>query len=89
MLGARGEHAIRLEASLGDQVVDEDADVRLVAPQLERRLASARAMRRVDPGDESLRRGLFVAGRAVDLPGEKQSARPASSRAAASARSAE
>ena len=39
MLRARREHAIRLEASLRDQVVDENADVRLVAPQLERRLA--------------------------------------------------
>ena len=72
MLRAGGEHPIRLEAALGDQVVDENPDVGLVAPQLERRRAPRRA-RRVDARHESLGRRLFVAGRAVDLPGEKES----------------
>ena len=40
--------------------------------ELERRRAAARALRGVDAGDQSLRRRLLVAGRAVDLPGEKQ-----------------
>jgi len=35
MFGSRSEHPVWLETSLGDQVVDEDADVCLVAPQLE------------------------------------------------------
>ena len=87
MLRARREHAIRLEASFRDQVVDEDADVRLVASQLERRLAP-RVPCRVDAGDDALRRRLFVAGRAVDLTREEQSRRLASSRGSGAARSA-
>ena len=35
MLRTRREHAIRLETTLRDQVVDQNADIRLVTPQLE------------------------------------------------------
>ena len=35
MLGARREHPVRLETAFRDQVVDQNADVRLVPPQLE------------------------------------------------------
>ena len=31
VLGAGGEHAVRLERALGDEVINEDADVGLVA----------------------------------------------------------
>ena len=37
MLGARREHSVRLETTLGDQVVHEDSDVGLVTTQFERR----------------------------------------------------
>ena len=72
MLGARREHPVRLEAALRDQIVDEDADVRLVAAAARTPLVAATRARRIDAGHEALRRGLFVARRAVDLSGEKQ-----------------
>src|SRR5262249_43192960 len=72
-LRAGREHPVRFQAAFGDQIVDEDANVRLVAPELEPVAAASKA-RRVDPRDQTLRRGFFVTGRAVDLPGEKESA---------------
>ena len=74
MLGPRREHPIGLETSLGDQIVDENADVRLVAPELEsaRPRASASAECGVDPCDQTLRRGFLVPRRAVDLSGQEQ-----------------
>src|SRR5829696_2720275 len=71
VLRARREHPVRLETSFGDQVVDEDADVCLVAPQLECRLA-ARTTRGVDARDHALGRGFLVAGSTVDLSREEQ-----------------
>ena len=71
MLRARREHPVRLEAALGDQVVHENADVALVAAEFERRFGRARA-RGIDARDNALRGRFFVAGRAVDLPGEKE-----------------
>ena len=69
------------------EIVDQDADVRLVAP--ERRTARPRdRLRGVDARDQSLRGGLLVAGRAVDLPGEKQPAHALASRASRRAPSA-
>ena len=87
MLGSRREHSVRLEATLRDQIVDQNADVGLVPSQFES-FAPDRQVRRVDAGDNSLRRGFLVTGRSVDLTREKQARRLASSRAAASARSA-
>src|SRR6266545_7912472 len=72
MLRARGEHAIRLEAPARRQIVDEHADVRLVAAEHDGFLSVAESCR-VDPGKQSLRGGLFVARRTVDLAREKQS----------------
>ena len=72
MLRARGEHSVRFEAAFRDQIVDKNADVRFVAPQLEPR-SGARALRRIDAGDKSLRRRLLVSRCPVDLAGEKQS----------------
>jgi hypothetical protein len=72
MLRARCEHPIRLETALRDQIVDEDADVRLVAPQLQRVSRSPRIFRRIGTRDETLRRGLFVALRAVDLSRQEE-----------------
>ena len=69
ILGAAGEHAIRLVDAPGDQVVDQDADVGLRAVEDQRRLALDR-QGGVDAGDQSLGGGLLVAGRAVDLAGE-------------------
>ena len=71
VLGARREHPIRLEAAAGDEIVDEDADVRLVAAQDQRRIA-ARASGCVDACHQPLGRGLLVSGRPVDLAGKKR-----------------
>ena len=68
MLGAAGEHAVRLAAdALVDQVVDEHADVGLIAAEHEGGVAGGG-----DPGDEALYGRLFVAAGAVDLAGEVQ-----------------
>ena len=71
VFGAAGEHAVGLGHAAGDQVVDQHAEVGLVAPRAPAGLA-ARQERGVDAGQQPLRRGLFVAGGAVDLPGEEQ-----------------
>src|SRR5207248_3113921 len=52
-------HAIGLRDAARHQVVDENAEVCLVAPWAPAGLA-AREQRRVDPGEQPLRRGLFV-----------------------------
>ena len=57
MLRAGREHPVGLQAPLRDQVVDENADVCLVAAELER-LRAPRPPRRVDPGDDPLRARL-------------------------------
>src|SRR5947208_1110051 len=75
VFSARGEHAVRLQASFRDQVVDENPDVRLVSSQLEP-IGAPRSPRRVDAGDDALRRGFLVAGGAVDLAREKQAVEP-------------
>mgnify|MGYP001851183347 CR=1 FL=1 len=69
---ARGHHAVGFVRSLRHEVVDEHADIRLIAPQNEGR-QSAQFERRVQPRNQSLRRRLFVAARAVDLPRGVQS----------------
>src|SRR5439155_25466986 len=69
--GARREPPVRLETTLGDEVVHEDADVGLGTPKLES-FGSPRHLRRVDSGHQPLRGGLFVTRRAVDLAREKQ-----------------
>ena len=56
MLRSRREHPIRLEATLGDQVVHENPDVGVVPPQLEAARAE-HGMSGVGPGDEPLRIG--------------------------------
>src|SRR5437667_6270568 len=73
MFRPRREHPVRLEAALRDQIVDENADVRFVTAQLECRTTHG-ASSRVDPRDDALSGGFFVAGRAVDLSGEKEPA---------------
>src|SRR3569623_502509 len=68
---ARGQHAVRLLRATRRQIVDEHAEVRLLAPQHERR-APRQLERGVRTGDEALHRGLLIAARAVDLAGEVQ-----------------
>jgi hypothetical protein len=71
MLGGGGEHAVGLAVLARDEVIDQHADVGLVAPQHEGRLA-AHPTRGVHPGDQTLRSGLFISRRAADLAGEKE-----------------
>ena len=75
MLGAAGEHAVGLGGGLGDQVVDQDADVGLIAAEDEVGSAACDVLGGVDAGDEALAGGFFVAAGAVDLAGEEQAAR--------------
>src|SRR5258705_9716155 len=60
ILGAAGEHPVRLGDAAGDKIVDQNTQVRLVAARAPSRLAT-RAQRGVDPGEQSLRGGLLVA----------------------------
>src|SRR5262249_39557420 len=71
MLGARREHAVRLETALGNQIVDKDADVPFVAAHFESGLL-ARTRCRIGARNQSLRCRLLVTGRSVDLPGEEK-----------------
>ena len=73
ILGAAGEHAIRLRRAARDQIVDQHADIGLAALRAPR-LALGAGERRIDAGEQTLRRRLFVARGAVDLAGEKQAA---------------
>lgn len=75
ILGSRGEHAVGLEAPLGDQVVHKDADVGFLPPEGHTRFPPYQS-RGVQPADESLSRRLLVSGGAVDLPGEKEPGEP-------------
>src|SRR5215467_11968241 len=54
MLGPGCEHSVGFQTSLRYQVVNQDADVPLVALNLERG-ESVRLASRINPGDESLR----------------------------------
>ena len=71
VFGARGEHAVRLGGAVRDQVVDQHAEVGLVAARRPG-LALLHEARGVEAGEQALRRGLLVAGGAVDLAGEEQ-----------------
>ena len=85
VFGARGEHAVRLGDAARDQIVDHHAEIAFGA--VEHDLAApARPRRGVEPRDQALGGGLFVAGRAVDLAGQEQPAQRAWSPASAAAR---
>src|SRR5574337_1009703 len=73
VLGARSEHAVRLDRAVAGEVVDQHADVGLIAAWIPRRLA-VHGQRRVEAGDQPLCGGLLVTGGAVDLSGEIQPA---------------
>ena len=64
---ARGHDAVGLVRALGDQIVDERADIAVRPLQDHRRLA-LELQRRVDARHEALHRGLLIARRAVELP---------------------
>ena len=69
--GAAGEHAVGFGGGFGDEVVDHDADVGLVAGEDEA-VGALDFAGGVDSGDEALAGGFFVAGGAVDLAGEEE-----------------
>mmetsp|Transcript_1089 Transcript_1089/g.2042 ORF Transcript_1089/g.2042 Transcript_1089/m.2042 type:complete len:247 (+) Transcript_1089:657-1397(+) len=71
MLRSRGEHAVRLVCALGHQVVDEDADVRLVPSEDQRCLLASRESR-VRTSNDALGSGLFIPRSPADLSGEVQ-----------------
>ena len=73
VLGARGEHPVRLGDAARDEIVDQHAEVGLVAARAPAVLAADEASG-VDAGEDPLRRGLLVAGRAIDLAGEEEAA---------------
>src|SRR5207249_4977001 len=72
VLGSAGEHAIGFGGGFGDEVVDHDADVGLVAAQAKIRETASGELRGVDSGDQTLGGGFFVAAGAVDLTGEEE-----------------
>ena len=76
VLGAAGEHAVRLVHAFADQVVHQHADVGLIPPRqpgVARPLGLCAGLQGgVHPGEQTLRRRLFVAGSAIDLSSEKQ-----------------
>ena len=73
ILGARGEHAIRLIHAFRHQVIDKHPDVSFVAAQREGRIPRATQCG-IDTCHDALARRLLVAGGSVDLSGEEQTA---------------
>ncbi|EXI71365.1 MAG: hypothetical protein AW07_03697 [Candidatus Accumulibacter sp. SK-11] len=73
ILGATGEHAVRFGNAAGDQVVCQHTEVGLITARRPR-LPLLHLQRRVGAGQQALRSSLLVAGGAVDLAGEKQTA---------------
>ena len=71
MLGAAREHAIGFRGGFGHEIVDENADVGLVAAEDQIREAASGEPRRVDAGDQSLCGGFLVSTRSVDLSCEE------------------
>ena len=71
VLGARRKHAVGLRRPQGHQVVDHDADIGL-RPVEDEAVATARRQGGVDAGHQALGGGLFIAGGAVNLPGQEQ-----------------
>ena len=82
VLGPRGEHPVRLGDPAGDEIVDHHAEIAVGPPDRDT-LQSAGQPRRVQPGQQPLRRRLLVARGAVDLPGEKEPGDAAASPASA------
>ena len=80
IFGARGEHAIGLADAPRDEIVDHHAEIGFGAIEEDRRAAPPARARGVEPGDQSLRRRLLIAGRAIDLAGEEKSVENAWSR---------
>src|SRR5436309_3311330 len=68
-LGLRGMHAIGLIHLFGDEVVDEDSEVRLIAPQDDLVAAEGKAGG-VDAGHDAEGSRFLVAGGADNLAGE-------------------
>src|SRR5262249_21500677 len=71
MLRTGCEHAIRFETPLRDEIVDQDADVAVVAPRIEARFATS-MLGRIDAGHESLGGRLLIARSPVELTGQIQ-----------------
>src|SRR3984885_742252 len=71
VLGAAGEHSVRLRGTARNQIIDQYAEVGLASFRPPR-VAPVSQAGCVDAGEQALRRSLFVAGGAVDLTGEKQ-----------------
>ena len=74
MFGARCEHAIRLVDLLGHQIVDQHPDVGLIAAQ-DKRILTTYLAGGIDASDQPLSGSLLIAGRSIDLTGQKQSRR--------------
>lgn len=71
ILGAGGEHAVGFGSAPCGEVIDHDGDIGLGAVE-EEGFAFGGFEGGIDPGEESLSGGFFVAACAVDLSGEKE-----------------
>src|SRR2546422_11759573 len=68
--GAQREQPVRLVHPSVHEVVHEDADVGIVAPQ-DHGLHTSDPAHGIDPSHDTLAGRLFVSGRSVYLPGEE------------------
>ena len=71
-LGPRREQPVRLEATLGDQVVDHHAQIGQISAN-HHGFSTQRLSSGVEPGNQPLPCRLFISRRAVDLTGQEQS----------------
>ena len=87
VLGAAGEHAVRFTHAFGNEVVYQHTQIGFVATGHPGVAGAGQGrpfsgcpglglglQRRVDAGEQALRRRFFVTGGAVDLPSKKQAA---------------
>ena len=80
VLRSAGKHPVRLLGAAGDQVVDQDADIRL-GPAETKCGFTQDLEASIDSCHKALGCSLFVAGGAIDLARKKEAAAPGASQA--------
>ena len=68
---ATGEHPIRFAGAQSYQIIDQHAEIGFVALRIPG-VPLLHASCSIDPGEQTLCRGLFVAGGAIDLASKEQ-----------------
>ena len=71
VFGPGSKHPVRFIHALGNQIVNENADISLV-PTKDKRLTFSKIQACINAGDNALRSGFLIAGSTVNLSRKKQ-----------------